>query len=96
MWGDAWHRLKKNRIAMVCLGLVVVFTVLAIYAEGVHQYYLIKDITPPYSKMDLAHDYDPPSLHHWMGTNGMGQDVMARLVQGVRIAYKVGIVTVSK
>ncbi|RKX44811.1 MAG: ABC transporter permease, partial [Verrucomicrobia bacterium] len=28
-----------------------------------------------------------------MGTDGLGRDVMARLVQGVRIAYKVGIIT---
>ena len=28
-----------------------------------------------------------------MGTDGLGRDVMARLIQGVRIAYKVGIIT---
>ena len=78
---------------MICLVLVAVYTLLAVYAEGVHLYYKITDTTAPYNEMDLTHDFEPPSIHHWMGTNGMGQDVMARLVQGVRIAYKVGIIT---
>lgn len=93
LWADAWRRLRKNKIAMVCLGLVLVYTLLAIYGEAVHLYYERIDQTPSYDLVDLERDYEPPSMAHWMGTNGMGQDVMARLVQGVRIAYKVGIVT---
>jgi len=93
LWGDAWHRLKKNGLAMLCLGLVVVYTVLAIYAEGVHLYYQHNDITPPYNKVELSQAYVPPCAAHWMGTDGLGRDVRDRLVQGVRIAYAVGIWT---
>lgn len=93
LWGDAWQRLKKNRVAMVCLFLVAVFTVLAVYAEAVHQYYAIKDATPGFQQANLDIAYQPPSGDHWMGTDGLGRDVFQRLVQGVRIAYKVGIVT---
>src|SRR6056297_1340502 len=93
LWSDAWRRLKKNRLAMVCLGLVVLFTLLAVYGEVVYRYHDFKDITPSYQKTDLDRAYTPPSLRHWMGTDGLGRDVMARLVQGVRIAFKVGIIT---
>lgn len=93
LWGDAWQRLKKNRMAMVCLFLVVVFTVLAVYAEAVHQYYAFKDITPGFQQANLDIAYEAPSASHWMGTDGLGRDVFQRLVQGVRIAYKVGIIT---
>lgn len=93
LWGDAWRRLKKNRIAMVCLGLVVFFTVLALYGEIVYRYYEIMDVTPRYQTTNLDIDYEPPSFQHWMGTDGLGRDVMARLIQGVRIAYNVGIIT---
>lgn len=93
LWGDAWRRLKTNRVAMVCLWLVILFTVLAIYGECVHQYHRIADITPSYQKVDLDLQYQPPSMSHLMGTDGLGRDVAARLVQGVRIAYQVGIVT---
>ena len=78
---------------MVCLGLVVMFTILAIYGEVVHQYYSINDLTPAYQKTNLDMAYLSPRAGHWMGTDGLGRDVLARLVQGVCIAYKVGIIT---
>ena len=93
LWGDAWRRLSKDRLAMCCLGLVLFFTLLAVYGEVVHLYYHVKDMTPYYQKTNLDLAYQSPGLHHWMGTDGLGRDVLARLVQGVRIAYKVGIIT---
>jgi peptide/nickel transport system permease protein len=93
LWADAWQRLKKNRLAMVCLGIVVMFTLLAVYGEVVYRVYEFKDITPPYQITNLDEAYQPPNLHHWMGTDGLGRDVLTRLVQGVRIAFKVGIIT---
>ncbi len=93
LWSDAWRRLRKNRLAMVCLGIVIVYTIGAFYGEAVHQAYRIKDQTPSYQKTSLDLAYQPPSSEHWMGTDALGRDVAARLVQGTRIAYKVGIVT---
>lgn len=78
---------------MVCLGLVMLFTVLALYGEATYLYHHAKDISPSYSKTNLDIAYQAPNLSHWMGTDGLGRDVMQRLVQGVRIAYKVGIIT---
>ncbi len=78
---------------MICLALVVFFTLLAIYGEGVYQYHRINDSTPAYLTTNLDVAYEAPSFRHWMGTDGLGRDVMTRLVQGVRIAYKVGIIT---
>ncbi len=93
LWGDAWQRLKKSRVAMVCLGLVLLFSALAIYGEVVFRYHEFRDITPAYQKTNLEMAFKAPSSNHWMGTDALGRDVMARLVQGVSIAYKVGIIT---
>lgn len=93
LWRDAWTRLKKNRVAMICLGIIVLYTVGAFYGEAVHQIYKIKDETPFYQKPDLDAAYQPPSKEHWMGTDALGRDVMNRMIQGTRIAYKVGIIT---
>ncbi len=93
LWSDAWRRLRKNRIAMVCLGIVVLYTLGALYGEAVHQYFQITDQTPFYQNTDLDNAYHPPSAEHWMGTDALGRDVMHRLIQGMRIAYKVGIIT---
>ena len=93
LWGDAWRRLRKNRVALICLALVALFTLLAVYGEVVYRYHDFKDITPAYQKTNLDVAFQPPSSGHWMGTDGLGRDVMSRLVQGVTIAYKVGIIT---
>jgi len=93
LWSDAWRRLKKNRLAMVCLGIVAFYTLAALYGEAVYQYYHAKDQTAFYQKTDLGLAYQPPSSKHLMGTDALGRDVMQRLIQGTRIAYKVGIIT---
>ncbi len=80
-------------MALLCLGLVVLFTLLAIYGEVVYRYHDFKDITPAYQKTNLDLKFMAPSFTHWMGTDGLGRDVMMRLIQGVTIAYKVGIIT---
>ena len=93
LWSDAWIRLKKDRLAMICLALVTVFTLLGVYGEVVHQYHAWQDSTPAYQITNLNLAYQSPSWSHWMGTDGLGRDVMSRLIQGVRIAFKVGIIT---
>jgi peptide/nickel transport system permease protein len=90
---DAWRRLKTNRLATVCLGVVLFYTALAAWGEAVYQYHKIKDRTAFYQKTDLTQAYQPPSAAHWMGTDALGRDVFHRLVQGTRIAYRVGILT---
>jgi peptide/nickel transport system permease protein len=93
LWADAWCRLKKDRCAVICFWIVLSFTVLALFGEGRHHYYSWKDITAPYQQTNLEEAYKPPSLNHWMGTDGLGRDVCSRIIQGTRIAYKVGIIT---
>lgn len=93
MWGDAWLRLKQNRLAMVCLWVVVFFAALAVYGEMVYRFHDIVGSTPAYQSTNMDIQYQPPSWNHWMGTDGLGRDVMGRLVQGTRIAFMVGIIT---
>ena len=78
---------------MVCLVLVCFFSLLAIYGEVVYHHYQSINKTPSYNTPNLPSAYQPPSAAHWMGTDGLGQDVMARLIQGTRIAFLVGIIT---
>jgi len=47
----------------------------------------------PYQRVDLDDRYLAPSLDHPMGTDGLGRDVLERVVQGARIAFQVGVVT---
>jgi peptide/nickel transport system permease protein len=47
----------------------------------------------PYQRQDLENRYQPPSVKHPMGTDGLGRDVLQRVAQGARIAFQVGIIT---
>ena len=41
---------------------------------------------------DVSHAYDAPSLQHWLGTDGLGRDELARLLEGGRITLAVGAI----
>jgi peptide/nickel transport system permease protein len=52
----------------------------------------------PYSstRVDITGDvFEPPSGEHWLGTDSLGRDVAAGLVQGVTVSLTIGLVVVA-
>ncbi len=51
----------------------------------------------PYASraIDLAHELDPPSRAHWLGTAENGVDVLSVLLHGARLAGTVSLATVA-
>ncbi len=47
----------------------------------------------PYGYTDLDYDalLQPPSLQHWFGTNGLGQDLLARTLHGMQKSMLIGV-----
>ena len=80
-----WHRLKSDPRALVGLALIVAITCAAIAAPLI----ALKD---PIAQ-DLAIRLQPPSTTHWLGTDGAGRDVWARLVYGARVSLAVGLIS---
>jgi len=86
LWQDAWRRLTANRAAlasMIVLG-VTAFACLALpYA-----------LPWPYDAIDWDHvEALPPNfeLGHYLGTDSVGRDLLARTLVGGRISLMVGI-----
>ena len=50
-------------------------------------------IAPNPNRVDLDSVLSPPSTAHWLGTDGLGRDVGARLVHGARISLLIGLAT---
>ena len=84
LWRDAWTRLKKNRVAVVAGGVLLVMVALCVVVPELSRY--------NYAKADLTLGPTPPSAAHWMGTDYFGRDVMARVFFGGRISLAVGII----
>ena len=45
------------------------------------------------NRVDLGSVLSPPSTSHWLGTDGLGRDVAARLVYGARVSLMIGLTT---
>lgn len=91
----AWRRLKKDRIAilsLIILALIVVFSLAAPLIEAI--------VGIDYQKTNLRAVLSPPgtvivdpvtgeSTRHWLGTDGVGRDILIRLAYGGRISLMV-------
>ena len=85
LWGDAWRRLARNRMA-VAGGVVVIIIILVA---------LLADVIAPYSptKQDYGAIFQAPGALHPLGTDNLGRDQLSRLIYGARVAVTVGIFT---
>lgn len=96
---DAMRRLYKNKLAMVCLGIIVVIMLIAFITPAIYPY--------SYEEQQLSRKYLEPMEYsekekaaiangeevfpHLMGTDALGRDYAIRVIYGTRISLLVGI-----
>ena len=86
-WGQSyriWLALKANRLAMVGLWIVVVLTLLAIFAP----------VLAPYDPLEgigglRGARLEPPSWTHLLGTDDLSRDILSRILYGSRLTLLV-------
>ncbi|WP_428265060.1 ABC transporter permease [Haliangium sp.] len=91
LWADAWRRLAKNRMAVICGALFVAICVFSFLGPYLAAWLAGLD---PISQ-DPSLGATPPSWRHWMGTDTLGRDMMVRTMDGGRIAILVGLVATA-
>lgn len=79
------QELRRNRLAAASLG----FLSLLVFAS------LFPGLFSAYSPagLDYEHVLEGPGATHWMGTDLLGRDILARLLYGARVSLTVGIGT---
>jgi peptide/nickel transport system permease protein len=83
LWGDAWRRFRKHRMAR--FGLVTyLFLILLVLAGPFLWQTSVSDI-------DFAASNVGVSLAHPMGTDDLGRDTFARVLLGGRVSIAVGV-----
>ncbi len=92
-WVLAVQRLRKDRVAMVSLGFIIVVILIALFAP------VFAAITghPPNEQYHGANALTSgglpkgPSGEFWWGTDDLGRDILVRTAYGARISLLVGV-----
>ena len=91
LWGDAFKRLRKNKLAMFAVVWLTIIILVAVTADlWVPQ--VLGDPTASDTATMAANSRLAPSLEHPFGTDTLGRDVLSRVIYGARISLTVGIV----
>jgi ABC-type dipeptide/oligopeptide/nickel transport system permease subunit len=84
---DVWRRFRRNRLAMVGLGIIVVLSLVAIFAPLIAPYGITERASGRFR--------EGPSLDHWFGTDTIGRDVFSRVVFGARVSLRIGFLAAT-
>ena len=85
--GEIWHRLRKNKLSMICLAVLVIMILGILFANVLSPY--------DYAEQDLTQRFALPSKEHWMGCDDYGRDLLTRLLVGGRYSLLIAILSVA-
>jgi peptide/nickel transport system permease protein len=107
-WAETWHLLRKNRMAFLGLMIFAVFFAVAVAGLALTsgsrpildpaQVRLQEKLRPPLArpKLDTLRPEEVPALGiYLLGTDDLGRDVFARMLQGAWVSLTVGFVAVG-
>ncbi len=86
-WLEAWRRFRRHRMAVISL-IVLSLMVLAVLVGPLFYTVSISDI-------DFTARLARPSAAHPLGTDDLGQDLLARILYGGRISLAVGLAAMT-
>lgn len=81
-----WLIFSKNKLAVGGLVVLILFILMAIFAN----------VIAPYdsAKQDLLYAKQGPSMTHWLGTDEFGRDILSRIIYGARQSLFIGFAAV--
>ncbi len=98
LWVDAWYRLVRNKAAIVGMVIVVLFSLIAIFASVLapNNPLKINDgkgyLPPAWYKTSITGKAGDPQF--LLGTDTIGRDVFSRVIYGSRVSMIVGLTPV--
>src|SRR5436190_1761804 len=91
LWGDAWLRLRRNKVAVASAVVLMILGLIAIFYPILDPEGFLKIVRDPVTHRVIPNQ--PPSAAHWFGTDSQSRDVFARVMYGTRISLSVGLVS---
>jgi len=86
-FSDFLRRYKRNRPAVVGLGIVLFFTAVALLASQIAPY-------DPF-KIAIAQVFESPNANFPMGGDSLGRDVLSGVIYGARVSLIIGFFAAS-
>ena len=86
-WEEVWRRYRKHRLAVIC-AVILAILVLAVLVGPLFW-------TLPLDEIDFSARLQGPSWEHPLGTDDLGQDLLARMLYGGRISLAVGFAAMA-
>ncbi len=87
MLSEIWRRFRKNRQAVVGLIVLILFILVAVFAEQLAPY--------GYDDQDASRAKIFPCSEYIFGTDNLGRDVFSRLIYGSRYSLLIGFLAVG-
>jgi peptide/nickel transport system permease protein len=81
---ELWLRFLKNKTAVLGLVIFCIILAVAVAAPWLTSYDNVV------VKMNIAERLLPPGTAHWLGTDELGRDILARIVYGARVSLLIG------
>lgn len=86
-WQSVGRRLGRDPVTLICAGILVVIVLASLFAP-------LLGLNDPYKTSMLRRLYPLGSPNHWLGTDELGRDMLARLVYGGRLSLFMGVTPV--
>lgn len=87
MLSETWRRFRKNRQAVIGLAVLLLFVIVAIFADQIAPY--------GYDDQDASRAMISPCAQYLLGTDNLGRDVLSRLIYGSRYSLSIGFLAVG-
>jgi oligopeptide transport system permease protein len=99
---ESRQRLRRDKRAMASVGIIIFFVLLALFGPFFYQRIggiYLSPISGPigpqvyhtYYHQELNRQDELPSSQYWLGTDQLGRDILARLMQGILISISVAL-----
>lgn len=98
LWGDAWHRLVRNKAAVFSMILIGIFALIALFAPLLAPHNPVTQTSNNSLRLPVwISDKSPTrtgNSEYPLGTDAIGRDILSQLIYGTRVSLLVGIVPV--
>ncbi len=88
LWSDAWVRFRRNRLAVLGLGLVLFLVTIAAVSPLLAHFGILQN---PFKQHVENIEVGPGIAGHLFGSDVLGRDVLSRLMVGSEVSLTVGL-----